>query len=245
MAKRAGSGSVTLTRARSEASWNAALAGHSGVTPFHGWTWLQTHSLLQGWRFEPLLVARDDEVLGAVPLLLQRRGPCWISTQTPFPYVGPIVGIAELSATLRAVSRWSTPRRIMLNRFDLHLPSDEQLKLMESAGASLRVARTWLVDLSHRDPERLYAGYNRNTKKALRIAERAGIVTREATLEDAATMLPRLLDEAYGAHDVTNPYPYSEAGWKKVLFRDVSGGCLSGRPLRRNPGRARTRRYSL
>ena len=221
-------GKVTLKRARSQSSWDAALAGHRGVTPFHEWNWLQTHSDLQGWRFEPLIVLRDGKVLGAVPLLLTRRGPLWIAGQTPFPYAGPIVQTADLSATLRAVSRWSTPRRIMLNRFDLHLPTDEQLTALTDAGATLRVARTWLIDLSHRDPERLYAGYNRNTKKALRIAERAGIETREATLEDVGTMLPRLLDEAYGAHDVANPYPYTEAGWKTACAGMYLAGAYQG-----------------
>jgi hypothetical protein len=138
----------------------------------------------------------------------------WLAAQTPFPYVGPIIETAELEAALKAVSRWSIPRRIAINRFDLHLPTDEQLAVLRAVGAVVVIGRTWLLDLSHRDPARVYAGYSRNTKKALRIAERVGIETREATLEDAATMLPRLLDEAYGAHGVANPLPYDEAGWK-------------------------------
>jgi hypothetical protein len=221
---------LTLTRARSAQAWNAALAGHSGVTPFHGWDWLRTHCELQGWRFEPLIVERDGQALGVIPLLLARKGPLWIAGQAPFPYAGPIIETADLALALKAVSRWSTPRRIMLNRFDLHLPTDEQLATLKTVGAGIEVGRTWLLDLSHRDPARLYAGYNRNTKKALRIAERVGIETRQATLEDAATLLPRLLNEAYGAHGVANPYPYDEAGWKAVCAgMYLAGAYQAGR----------------
>ena len=221
-------GALTLSRASCEAVWNAALAGHSGVTPFHAWNWLRTHSQLQGWRFEPLVVSRGDDILGAIPLLLERKGPLWAAPQIPFPYAGPILAAADLPAALKAVSRWSTPRRIALNRFDFHLPTDEQIRLLESEVGTVYVGRTWVVDLSHGDPEKLYAGYTRNTKKALRIAERAGIHTREATVEEAAAMLPRLLEQSYGAHDATNPYRYDEAGWKAVCSGLYVAGAYLG-----------------
>lgn len=226
---------VKLKRAANAQEWAAALAQSGGVTPFHEWDWLTAQAALHGWRFEPLIARWGRTLLGAVPLLLIRRGAGWAPAPCPFPYVGPIVPDADLQATLRALRRWSAARRVVATRLDfVTAPTRPRAAALAATGCTWREPSTYVVDISHGSVDQLMAGMTAAVRKSIRIAERAGVTITDSTDAEIVELLPALIAEPFDARGLDSPYPASIGQWSVDALRDVPVVALTasveGRP---------------
>jgi Acetyltransferase (GNAT) domain len=219
---------VELSPARDEDEWDAALAGRDGVTAFHRWRWLHLQASLHDWQFIALVARSGGRVVGAVPVLLQRRGVLRKPAPAPFPYVGPVVDPDAFDATLRALVSWSARRGVPVQRVDLHRPTAAQVTALEARRSLVDQGRTYIVDLSHGSEEQLLAGLSRSARYNVSRARREGIQVRPASREDVSSMLPRLLDEAFAARGEPSPYPPEVGSAFHESFGDTDDACALG-----------------
>lgn len=187
--------------------WDALVAQHAGATGFHDWSWLQLMADVFGWRFIPLVVARQGTPVGVFPVVL-RPGPIARPADPPFPYVGPLVPGALLPDVLRAFRRWQVRHGVPIARFDLGpavTPPDE---LLSRCGVEWTGDRTYVVDLADSpSPEQLLAGMSRSARHNVRAAERRGVEIRPSLPGEVTAFLPRVLSESYESRGVPSPYP--------------------------------------
>ncbi|SDS60656.1 Acetyltransferase (GNAT) domain-containing protein [Nocardioides scoriae] len=200
---------------RTPADWDRELGRWAGATAFHEAAFLTAFADLRGWRLELLAAEVAGEAVGLVPLLLARRGPVRVPAPTPFPFLGPVVDDHHLRAVVAAAGGWAGRRGAVALRVDRRSPTPAQVLLLEDAGVEVGSPRTWVVDLGPGDPA---AAYNRNTRRALRTAEQAGVTVGPVDAATAARVLPQLLGEAYAAHGASDPYAaLGPAGWERLV----------------------------
>lgn len=202
-----------MVRARDVHEWDTALSVGPGVTAFHRWDWLRGQSERHGWRFEPLLVCHGAAVIGAIPLLLRRRGPAWISAAAPFLYAGPVVADGHLVAALTALRHWSSLHRVLVTRLDF-APVDRVglTRLLSEAECTWETGDTYVLDISG-GLRGFWAGAHRDARKSVRKAERRGVRTGPAQETDVVELLPTLLAEAFASRSLVSPYPADVGRW--------------------------------
>lgn len=226
---------VRLRPAISEEQWADALSRFHGATAFHEWAWLETYSLEIGAWFEPLLAYRGSELVGLIPQVLVRRGPFWSAAELPFPFVGPLTEPSQLSVILRALLRWGFLHRVLVHRSDLRAPTEGEITAIGSCSTQVVGTRTWVVDTAS-GKSAMHAGFNRNTRRALKMSNSLGVVVRAATADEVVQVLPAVLEDAYAARHQPNPYAgLTNAAWRRVLdAADTSylaAAFLDGRSL--------------
>ena len=213
---------VTVERCTSEGQWDRLLHSVSGSTAFHTWGWLELQATVHGWRFEPMVVRADGDVVGVAPVLLARRGILLEGVRVPFPYVGPVVPSQHLTGTLRAWDAWARVNGVTSSRVSFAPGETWPAQAASAAQWDVRESATWVVDLSHGSEEQFWEGTRRSLRRTLRNAEQRGVVVRPSTRVELDTWLPAFFDEAYGARGRPSPYPrdIGEAVWERYGGRE-------------------------
>lgn len=218
---------VHLVRAKNSSEWKAGLAAGGTVTPFHDWDWLHGQAKLQGWRHEPLLVRRGPMIVGAIPLLLQHRGPLWTAVSTPFPYAGPVVGDADAADALFALLRWSRRHGVLVTRLDF---PDGDRTVVEAAltqsHSEVTKPNTFMLDLTG-GVDSIRSRYTRSVRNSIKAAAKNGVTVSAATETEVVELLPAVLDEAFTSRGIASPYPRDIGRWAWNYFKTHSAIALT------------------
>lgn len=200
-------------RARTRADWEAGIAAGVGSTPFQDWDWLHGQAQMHGWRCEPLLIRRGRDIVGAIPLLLQRRGPFWASASVPFAYAGPVVGDDDAHDAFRALRRWSSRHGVLVTRLDF-LPGDRAAvdTALLKTNSALEKPNTFLLDLTG-GVDGVRAQFTGRVRSSLKSAAKHDVTVADATQTEVETLLPALLSEAFAVRDQASPYPADIGSW--------------------------------
>lgn len=200
---------VRLVHTRDERTWERIASAQPGFTTFHRASWLTRQARLLGWNFDPLVVLVDGAPAGVVPVVSKRAFPA-VSPSMPFPYVGPLIAETHLSGALDALRRWQVRTgHVRVNLGFAPDIADGARRALDRSHIDWNDDSTFVLDLSHGSVSEFEAGMTGKRRNALRGAERAGVVVRPSRAGEVAEILPRLLDEAYGARGITSPYPDS------------------------------------
>lgn len=178
-----------------------------GGLMFHEWDWLDLQEQILGGEFTRLLVHVDDKPVGIFPVPVQ-SSPRWKPLPVPFPSLGPLVPAHLLQETFAAFRRYQLRFGPAAAQVDLGpLISQGTHAPLVAAGCRVWEPTTVMVDLSHGSLDELNRAFSSMRRRAIKRALRDGGTVRPAEPGEVADLLPRLLDEAYGAHGEPSPYP--------------------------------------
>lgn len=203
---------VVLRRATDPAQWDELVFALPAATPFHTWTFLESSARHWGHAFEPLLALVDDEPVGVVPLVAQKRYGVlrWVNNTKEYAYAGPAVRAEHLSSVLAAMARrhgLTTMRERQEVRVDPEFAPDV-------AGWTHRPGTTMTVHLTGRTVEDLEKGSSRQFRGSPKRAAEHGLVIESATDEDLTTAVPALMQATYGRQGL--PSPYDDGAYLRV-----------------------------
>ncbi|GAB3991791.1 hypothetical protein GCM10028771_12760 [Nocardioides marmoraquaticus] len=202
-------GVLQLRRCVDREQWDSAVASVPDALFFHSWDWLDLQERLLGVRSLRLVVLRDGDPVGVVPVF-RRRPWSLVSHSPPDVFFGPAVPDDMVSAVRPLLRRERLRRGLLVHRFDLTprlvAPWEPELR---REGASLHDLRTVVVDLEGiGSVDDLRASYSRNHRRSVKHAlERDGCSVRDARAGEVAELLPELLHESSTRHG--RPFPYA------------------------------------
>jgi hypothetical protein len=198
---------VRLERTTDTVAWDDMVDSLTPEPAFHRADWLDLQSRLNGFVVERLLVLDGDRPIGVVPI--PRRSQRSIEgIDAPFPYLGPLVPGDRLGATITALRAWQRRNGVVISHLEFGPAAPAAtLEALTSAGVQAHADSTVLVDLDHGSPDALRAGYSSLRRRDIRRAVRDGASVRDARPGELATLLPRVLEEAFHAHGKPSPYP--------------------------------------
>lgn len=196
------------------AQWDGFLDRTVGSTAFHRWRWLQIHSNVHDWAFNPLIVTERGRIVGVLPVLLRKRASFYMAAPVPFPYVGPVMAAEHLPRALELVEEWAQKNRVGFNRFEFRDGAESTSEALRSAAWDCRPDATFVVDLSHGSEEEFWRRTQRSVLPNLRKSHKRGVAVSTATQAEVQEWPPGLLQESYGVRGLPSPYA-------SAVFRDV------------------------
>lgn len=226
---------VSLRPTTDSAVWDDLVHSFHGGLPFHEWAWLDFQEQVLGGVFKRLLVYLDDRPVGILPVPV-RSPDRWRKLPVPFPMLGPLVPASLWQETFEAFRRYQLRSGPVTAQLDLGpLIMQEARGAVAAAGCRAHEDATVVVDLSHGSVDELHAAFSSMRRRAIRRAARDGASVRVAEPGEMTRLLPQLLSEAYGAHDVASPYPADIGALLEDWSRDrddiaVFTGLLEGEP---------------
>jgi len=187
--------------------WDELVRSSAGGLQFHEWAWLDLQEQVLGGTIDRLLVYLDGRPVGVLPV--PRQAPTsWTRLSIPFPFLGPLVPADLLQATLEAFRRHQLRCGPAVSHMDLGpFISQGGVAAATAAGCRAWNESTVTIDLSHGSVDQLEANFSKWRRRGIRRAARDGGSVRVAEPGELTRLLPRILDEAYAAHDTDNPYP--------------------------------------
>ncbi|MEA3214011.1 MAG: hypothetical protein QOJ19_167 [Acidimicrobiia bacterium] len=183
--------------------WDRAChASGQPVTPFHTFRWLALAAAMTGTRFMPLVVRFAGEDVGVAPLMIRRRGVVSLANWLPFPYLGPLVPVDLLGASLDALRPRENFSGVIRQQQSFAPETGVDERSLTARGFSVRYDPTYVVDTRPTE-EQMWAALEGRCRTKIRKAEREGVLIEEAV--DGST-LREVVQAAFDARDLNSGY---------------------------------------
>ncbi|MBK8138563.1 MAG: peptidoglycan bridge formation glycyltransferase FemA/FemB family protein [Chloroflexi bacterium] len=233
---------LTPTEMTDRAAWNAAAERFPAAHILQSWEWGEFKHLTTGWKPLRLAFARDGETVALASIGVRQAGPLKVM----YAPKAPLMDYADLDLSaevLDALESVAKRERAVTLKIDpdiplkLGAPDDEGGERPDPRGTAwqnLLARRGWVysreqiqfrntivIDLTP-DEDALLMRLSQNTRRKVRVAERAGVTIRAATGADLP-ILVQLYQET-GRRDgfLTRPQAYYERAWRDFM---LAGRC--------------------
>ncbi|MBM3278395.1 MAG: GNAT family N-acetyltransferase [Candidatus Handelsmanbacteria bacterium] len=162
-------------------TWDEFVRRAVGGTVFSTWAWLECARQATGQPFRCLGVYRNGQLVAGLSGVEGRRaGLRRLGTPVLTPHGGLL--LAPVEGKGPAEAEWNQPAELLVAYLQRayhhcalsHAPAVGDLRPFTWAGWEARVRYTYQLDLGR--PERVWAGFEHRTRKAIAKAEREGVV---------------------------------------------------------------------
>lgn len=212
---------VVLAPLGSRADWEDTCAVFPEATAFHRYDFLESVAPALRCTFVPLQVLFKGQPAGVAPLLVKRLGPFCTINWVPFPYLGPLVPVPLIPATLSAL-RLEARRRHALNHQQsfAHAIADHQ-----ASGFTALKERTFVIPLTDRSDEDLLAAMRPKRRREIRRAQGAGFEICPAEADDFRLM-DGWVSQVYAAQGLGAAYPAGTYGQIFGALKNAPGSVF-------------------
>lgn len=226
---------LTIQSIDTRETWNAEAARFADAHILQSWEWGDFKHLTTGWQPMRLAFQRGSETVALASIGVRKAGPLKVM----YAPKGPLMdyGNLELSAqVLDALEGVARRERAVTLKIDPDIPhtlgapdTGESPDPRGVAWQNLLARRGWvysreqiqfkntiIIDLTPEE-DALLMGISQNTRRKVRVAERAGVTVRAATPADLPVLI-RLYQET-GRRDgfLIRPQEYYERAWRDFM----------------------------
>lgn len=218
--------------------WNTTAAQFPSAHILQSWEWGEFKHLTTGWTPMRLAFSRDGQTVAMASIGVRKAGPLKVMYAPKAPLILNEGDVDLANEVLAALEAYARRERAITLKIDpdiphtLGAPDDEGGERPDPRGIAwqnLLARRGWvysreqiqfkntiIIDLTP-DEDTLLMRLSQNTRRKVRVAERAGVTIRTATDADLP-ILVQLYQET-GRRDgfLTRPQAYYERAWRDFM----------------------------
>lgn len=237
---------LTVTEITDRDAWNTGAAGFPSAHILQSWEWGEFKHVTTGWKPLRLAFNRDGQTVAMASIGVRKAGPLKIM----YAPKGPLMDYSDVELSrqvLDALEQVARRERAVTLKIDPDVPhmlgapgeDDERPDPRGAAWQNLLARRGWVysaeqiqfkntivIDLTP-DEDTLLMRLSQNTRRKVRVAERAGVTVRPATEADLP-ILYQLYQET-GRRDgfLTRPQTYYERAWRDFMRAGVGHALIA------------------
>ena len=217
---------LDLDQCPSISDWDRYVLDHPRATVFHRSAWLHLLARLAHAEVHLFLLRHGSKTVGAVPLFSFRRGVFRIAASPPpqlaTPYLGFVCADDVAGAALAGVT--NAARNLRASYVELRLDRSLPTDLLRAEGFEAEPRSTFVLDLRPGIDALWTKSLTSACRRAVRKAEKEGVVIEEADLTEIADRYGELSGMVFAKSN--RPPPLTSADYREIGAVARAGGFV-------------------